>query len=562
MIRGDRLLEEDRQYITTEIAKATPKQREEMRLELLILSARFRDDPYGFSDFYQVIHGERMPWHAYYEWIIPTYWVDGVLSDDDIDLLYSKAPEYKEMVEDIRLQLKDMGDLSSGIVIEAFRGSTKTTTVTGTYCTFRIGHEPHKSNLLIQAGDKSATKNAKKIADTIKNNPGWMRVFPHIVPDPDLGWSADGYEVKVTQDIKTGEVLDYPAWREMNSKRVDPTLLGVGYESSQIIGKHPDGLLVIDDIHDEKNTSSSREQETVRVILTDTIFPTMTKQTRKVFIGTPWNENDTLHYVASTGEFLHVKTPVKRGDKLTWPEKFDQEEVAKWERISGKRGFARMYMLDLSYSKNRVFKYQLYPSSEIRSNLPMAGGVDFAGTMDEYTNKAGKNDYFAMAYTAKLPGYGAVVVDGVLEHCTQAQGETYVKIPQAIFSNWLHTVVEGDGTGEGFVQVLRRNPGLRIIPMKTKGRGKGRRLEGEMGPWLESGTLRISDAETPFLNELRHELDTYPDCENDDALDALYWSTRGMPDVFVLRDNDDQLPVPGANKKEQQVHPYCSLGRK
>ena len=194
----------------------------------------------------------------------------------------------------------------------------------------------------------------------------------------------------------------------------------------------------------------------------------------------------------------------------------------------------------------------------------MVGGVDYAGTMDEYTNKAGRNDYFAMAYTAKLPGGGAVCVDGVLEHCTQAQGETYVKNAQAMYElggTWIKSIVEADGKGEDFIQVLRRNPGLRIEPMKTKGRGKGRRLEGQMAPWLENGTVRISDAETPFLNELRHELDTYPDCEYNDALDALYWSLRGMTDVLVLRD-EEQLPEPGVNKKVQQIHPYCSLGRK
>ena len=77
-----------------------------------------------------------------------------------------------------------------------------------------------------------------------------------------------------------------------------------------------------------------------------------------------------------------------------------------------------------------------------------------------------------------------------------------------------------------------------------------------------NGTVRISDAETPFLNELRHELDTYPDCENDDALDALYWSLRGMPDVLVMREDEEELPVPGINTKAQEVHPYCSLARK
>lgn len=555
------LTDEERQEAQNKLATATEEQRQAWYEEALALSARMNDDPYGFADFYEVIHGKQMPRHSYYEWIIPMYWASGKISAEDVILFYSDAPEYESVVEEIKAQFLDVGQVARGIVIEAFRGSTKTTTVTITFCAFRIGHDPVRANLLIQVGDDIATDNTRQIADIIDNNPGWKRVFPHVVPDRDMGWGASGYEVKVTHDTKTGEEIDYTAWRALNSERKDPTLVGVGYKSRQIIGKHPDGFLAIDDIHDENNTSSRREQEKVRQILTGTIFPTMTPDTWKVFIGTPWNENDTLHYVASTGEFLHVKTPVKRGDELTWPEKFNGEEIRKAERLAGSREFARMYMLDLSFSKNRIFRYQLYPSSEIRFNWPMVGGVDYAGTMDEYTNKAGRNDYFAMCYSAKLPRGGAVVVDGVLEHCTQDQGETYVKRPQEIFPTWINSVVEADGAGEAFIQTIKRNPGLRIIPMKTKGRGKGKRLEREMAPWLENGTVRISDAETPFLNELRHELDTYPDCENDDALDALYWSLRGMPDVLVLRD-DEELPAPGVNKKVQQVHPYCSLGRK
>jgi hypothetical protein len=556
------LTNKERKEAAADLARLTVEQKQALYQKSLAVSARTNDDPFGFADFYKVIHGKPMPDHAFYEWVIPMYWAAGKISADDVIMFYSKAPEYNDIIEEIKAQFLDIGQVARGIVIEAFRGSTKTTTVTITFCAFRIGHEPHRANLLIQVGDDIATDNTRQIADIIENNPGWKRVFPHVVPDRDMGWGAGGYEVKVIHDTKTGEEIEYSAWRSINSKRKDPTLVGVGYKSRQIIGKHPDGLLVIDDIHDENNTSSRREQEKVRQVLLGTIFPTMTTDTWKVFIGTPWNENDTLHYVASIGEFLHVKTPVRRGDELTWEEMFPQDEVDKRARISGSREFARMYMLDLSFSKNRVFKYQLYPSSEIRFNWAMCGGVDYAGTMDEYTNKAGRNDYFAMAYTAKLPVGGAVCVDGVLDHCSQDQGETYVKRPQEIFPGWLSSVVEADGAGEAFIQTIRRNPGLRIIPMKTQGRGKGKRLELEMAPWLENGTVRISDAETPFLNELRHELDTYPDCENDDALDALYWSMRGMPDVLVMRDNEDELPKPETiNRRKKQPSPFMAFGR-
>ena len=144
-----------------------------------------------------------------------------------------------------------------------------------------------------------------------------------------------------------------------------------------------------------------------------------------------------------------------------------------------------------------------------------------------------------------------MVVDGVLEHCTQAEAEIFVKRGQEMYPNYLNAVVEGDGKGEDFIQVLRRNPSLKVIPMKTGGKGKNIRLVRQLGRWLESGIVRISDAETPFLNELRKELDMYPLSKHDDALDAVYWALRGMPDVLQLPREDYLLPEFALKKKNR-----------
>jgi hypothetical protein len=345
----------------------------------------------------------------------------------------------------------------------------------------------------------------------------------------------------------------------------------VGYKSREIIGKHPDGLLIIDDIHDENNTTSTRELETVRKILTGTIFPTMTNKTWCVFVGTPWVESDVLHYVASNDEFVHLKTPAfeytedgpdqfeGQNVRFAWPARFGAKQLMTAKRLSGTVQFARMYQLDLSAAGNQVFKYVLFPNESIKGNWPMVGGVDYAGTMNWGRNAEGKGDFFALAYVAKLPGGGAVVTDGVIARCTQAEAEAYVIRAQMIFPLWKSAVVEADGKGEDFIQVVRRNPGIHLLPMKTGGRSKSSRLEIELSPWLENGTVRISDAETPFLVELRRELDSYPLNERDDALDAVYWALRGMPDVLVMAPDRGELP--GTEGKLKQANPFLAFGR-
>jgi predicted phage terminase large subunit-like protein len=374
-------------------------------------------------------------------------------------------------------------------------------------------------------------------------------------PDIKRGWGAGGYEVKRTD-------IPYEQWRDQNAARKDPTLLGVGYKSRAIIGKHPTGVLVVDDIHDENNTVSERELANVRRILTGTIFPTASDNPWQIFVGTPWVENDALHYVASTGEFEHVETPVYRengkGIEYTWPKKFGEKEVEKHKNMSGSIEFARMFMLDLTASKNRFFKYMTMDSDNVRFNWPVVAGVDYAGVRENLFNKnTGERNYFAIAYVAKLPGGGAVVVDGVLEKCSQTEAENYVMRGQNMYPIYLGAYVESDGKGEDFIQVIMRNPDMKIIPSKTGGKGKKSRFT-IMSPWLESGQVRISNAETPFLNELRKELNMYPLCKYDDALDALWYGLIGVKDVLSRPIEEDGIPK--YEVKQIKRNPMAEVG--
>jgi predicted phage terminase large subunit-like protein len=133
-------------------------------------------------------------------------------------------------------------------------------------------------------------------------------------------------------------------------------------------------------------------------------------------------------------------------------------------------------------------------------------------------------------------------MNGVLEKCSQAEAEGYVMRGQNMYPNYLNAIVESDGKGEDFIQVIMRNPNMKVIPRKTGGKGKNTRFT-IMQPWLESGQVRISNADTPFLHELRKELDTYPLCRYDDALDALYYALIGIKDVLSVPSVDDEIPV-------------------
>ncbi len=177
------------------------------------------DDPDSYEVFYTLMQDRVLPDHCRLEWVEPMY---------------------------------EAHSMALHTIIEAFRGGTKTTTIAETKQALRIGLNPEQSSLLIQADDTKARKHAKNAADMIAYNPMWKLLFPNIVPDEARGWGAEGYWVK---DL----TIDYGNW--VRKRHQDPTLVGAGIFDSFITGMHPTGLLNLDDINNDKNTESERENE-------------------------------------------------------------------------------------------------------------------------------------------------------------------------------------------------------------------------------------------------------------------------------------------------------------
>lgn len=477
------------------------------------------DDADGFAQFYELIYGRELPRHARSEWIEP--------------LFRARAA-------------------GKGLVVEAFRGSSKTTTLSIAFTAFRIGQEPHKSALLVQASDEMATDTAAQIADLIARSPGWQVAFPQVAPDPKAGWGAPGYEVKRVD-------LDYAEWRGTcaREKGKDPSFVGLGYRSRAIIGKHPTGLLLVDDIHDENNTRSLRELDMVIKILTGTILPTVTPETWQLFVGTPWRDNDALAYLKSTGRFMAAATPIRRKRKSQWSAKFPKKEIDKLQKLTGEAEFARMYMLDLKAAEGIHLKREWlheYPHEKISPQWPVVMGVDYASTADEL--RSSRRDYFAVAIGRALPGGGGIVlVDGFRGQVSQGEAEQQLKALAAVYPTTQIVGVEAVGKGEEFYHLLVRTSLLPIIPMQPGGQSKGKRFEVGMAPLFQFGRAWVADVETPFLRAFRDEWLAWPNGEHDDTLDAVHWM------LFAARHHLVGNATTSRAVGERKENPFGSLGR-
>lgn len=516
---------------------------------LKLAEAAKADTVQGYCAFYELAHGFKPPKHVVRE----------------IETIYRAHGE------------------GVGAIIFAWRGSWKSVSISVTFIAWRIGLEPHKTNLVVSANDDSAEKITKAIAAIIEHHPAWKLVFPHVVPDTGR-WSVEGFSV-LDNSISREE------WAKRQSGVIDPTLVGGGYKSSRLIGKHPSGVLDIDDIHDRDNSSSERERKAVIDILTKTILKTVIKENDKmttwlVAVGTPWATDDAYYTMKNTGQYEFISIPamtrtvekegvyidgvnrdgvvfedIKGWWKLTFPEHFGVKTVIK-ERADGKSVFWQMIMLDLTVASTGRLMYYEYPKDDIRYDLYTVGGAD--PTTFEKATEGNRNSHFALAYLSKLPTGGAVVVDGVLEQCSQLQAENYILVAQGLFPNWQYVAVENVSVGKVFLQTLQRNPKIRAVPSGLKGITDGKitskhdRVKS-IHKWFENGTIRISNADTPFLNALRRGLDKFFDLDSKDpafdAWDAVFHAMKNMPDV--LQEYETEIP----QVREKVPHPLDGIGK-
>ncbi|KKK65116.1 hypothetical protein LCGC14_2977390, partial [marine sediment metagenome] len=364
--------------------KLPPEELRQIQLEYMALE----DSPDGYNAFYEAIYSRPPPEHVI-GWVRDIY---------------------------------EAHSLTLDTLIEAFRGSTKSTTME-CFIIKRMSHDPEKTNLIISAGGDDANKIARGIANIIEYSPVYKRIFPHIVKDPSGKWGDDsGYDIwdnRILHDEWIGETT-------AREGRI-PTLLGVGYNSTSLPGPHPTGVCLIDDYHNEGNTRTDRKAQTAMVIFTDTIMPMIDQpDVWYILIGTPWNFKDVIAKTKNRKYIKHIFTPLIEGE--TWPEKWTPDFIdLEKDRVGSSIGWARMYDLDLEKTRGMTLKKEwihYWPHEELEmygQDWPILIGVDYTSTEDP-TRQVG--DYFALAIGRVIPGgRGVVVFDGIRLKLPRAEAE-------------------------------------------------------------------------------------------------------------------------------------------
>lgn len=461
---------------------------------------------------------------------------------------------------------------------EAFRGSTKTTIFTETFTAYQIGLHPERSNLFVQASDITAEEAASNVADIIEFNPGFKLLFPHIVKDQPKGWGANGRWVKRTD-------MPYDDWVRIRHK--NPTLIGATYKAAVVVGKHPTGVFIMDDINDRKNSESDRLNKEVNETVTDTLFPCLEATVWNIFNQTPWTKRDALELVKNTGAWTAIKTPVlvptaegvgehvlveKNGQilydqwaELTWPEKFDKELIALKYKETGEKGFARMYLLDLTAIEGLHLRREWlhdFPREDLRGAYPIFMGVDYASSADLVKSDP---DNTAMAAVAKLHNGDRIILDGWFGKVSQAEAEIKLNQWAGSYDRLELVGIETDGTGREFYSLMARNTKIPLIEMGTGGRSKGYRFEEIMAPYFEMGRVWLSHPYSPFIRKFIDEWVSWSGEKNDecDTLDAVFYAlaASGLFLEEAWAAADTLRNQPWYEKEQAAPSPFGSFGR-
>jgi len=476
-----------------------------------------------------------------------------------------------------------------GLAQEAFRGSAKTTVFTKYFVSYYIGHHPEKCNLIVRINDNKANESTEAVAFIIEHTEFWKMCFPHVEPDKQKGWGAEGYEVMRTDIL-------YKKWaRKKAGLPPDPSFVGRGWKSGSIIGSRVNGCLVVDDIHNEDNTSSELQLGQVKTFITDTLFPVLMDDAWEIWNYTPWRENDAYQYILSTEQYKHNKSPVivedENGElwpevpgiplsgkkyRFTWPRDgvhgWDYEKLTKTYRQQGHLGFARMYMLDLSAAEGQTLKKEWlnkYNAEFIKNDWPVYMGIDFASSAEQTLAKSKDLDYFTLAVMNAIPGENRVVlIDGIREHLQMGAATIRTEAIASQYPYLKMIGVEAVGGGKEFYGNLLRQTVLPVYecsPAKVAvGRGKGARFENWMSPYFQFRRAYIADYENSFFNHFRNEWLNFPNAKHDDTLDAVFWAmwVAAIMGDLVMKNtgytNEITNPMYKAKKKSRNF--YATLG--
>lgn len=158
-----------------------------------------------------------------------------------------------------------------------------------------LGHNPDMTILGISGGEALMQGFQEAVQDIIDKSPVWKQIFPNVRPDKVRGWSSTGGM------YVTGKRPGIP----------DASYLAAGIDSKYLTGKHAK-LLIVDDIHNEENSSTAEQCDKVVQKYAKTIVGRADPMgARFIMAGRRWHEDD-IYGKLRYSDWVVMQLPAER----------------------------------------------------------------------------------------------------------------------------------------------------------------------------------------------------------------------------------------------------------
>lgn len=264
--------------------------------------------------------------------------------------------------------------------IVAPRGSGKTNTL-NMLMSWWIGKRPWTSNAIVSVSASQAEERLADIRDIVSSD-RFRNVFPHTHFDRDRPDTTKEFSVWSSKWKNEKETIDRATFRQRirKSPDADPkskTLFAFGITSSGIPGKRINGLLIIDDPHDEKNSATIVQRDKVESFVKKSLFGCLTPGAKIACISTRWAEDDLpgrlMEDKYRDGELvwktIEIPAILPNGDSY-WPDFWTMDLLEDKRAEIGETMFQLMYMNNPFGLSSGEFTIDMLRNGIDLNNLP------------------------------------------------------------------------------------------------------------------------------------------------------------------------------------------------
>lgn len=470
---------------------------------------------------------------------------------------YDIAPHHREW---LKAALNPNHDK---LIIVSPRESAKTTWMCQILLCWYIGHFPHRTNAILSVTEDQAIQRLIVIRDTIQNNPRYQLVFPWAKPDFNRTWTTTGINVWDMRPRNEGtegwDYGQYKAWLSRSGESLrDHTLRAAGALSGQVIGNRYSGIVLIDDIHDEKNVNTREQIDKLDTWMHRQLLPCLRPGARTILIGTRWAPEDMIGRLSerkveevdkNNPSIVHTKKlwqvietialkEKKVGDKVElesyWPENWPIERLLAKKQEVGDVIFELMYQNNPFAMSGDLFKPE-WLEKGLPIRLPTFKtvyiGVDLAFTKN---NRSDNTAIITLGVTEDFRVYNLAMSVGRFDKNELAQEVQRAYLATEQYGAPCRILCEKVGAQAWIIDELISNTGLPIegIPV-THGGDKVARAQ----PFSVVCAKGNYYCDWTTTNGRRHkgELLSFPTGPKDDTVDAVSIVMRVIGGASIMR---------------------------